>query len=61
MSQGPAAKAMIPEETSRVAHAAFPAGNRYMHMRDEVGLRFEDVDFRVLDARVGQPGIPAWR
>jgi hypothetical protein len=25
------------EETARVAHLAFPKGNRYMIMRDEIG------------------------
>ena len=28
----------IPEETARVARAAFPKGNRYMTMRDELGV-----------------------
>jgi transposase len=27
----------IPEETVRVAHAAFPKGNVYMRMRDALG------------------------
>ena len=61
MSQGPADSRAIPEETRRVAQAAFPAGNRYMHMRDELGTLFEAADFGVLYARVGQPGISAWR
>jgi transposase len=28
----------VPEETARVARAAFPKGNRYMTMRDELGI-----------------------
>jgi transposase len=27
----------IPEETQCVAHAAYPKGNLYMRMRDELG------------------------
>jgi hypothetical protein len=27
----------IPEETLRVAHAAFPMGNVFMRMRDKLG------------------------
>jgi transposase len=27
----------MPEETRRVAQAAFPRGNVYMHLRDELG------------------------
>ena len=32
----------IPEETRRVAQAAFPRGNVYMRMRDELGTIYED-------------------
>jgi hypothetical protein len=31
----------VPEETARVAHAAFPKGNTYMRSRDELGAIFE--------------------
>src|SRR5881394_968803 len=51
----------IPEETCRVAKATFPKGNVYMRMRDELGLLFADVEFHKLFARVGQPGLSAWR
>ena len=27
----------VPEETVRIAHAAFPKGNQYLKMRDELG------------------------
>ena len=33
----------IPEETVRVANAAFPKGNPYMKMRDLLGTLFEDA------------------
>jgi transposase len=35
----------IPEETIRVARAAFPKGNRYMRMRDEFGSFYEEDAF----------------
>jgi transposase len=51
----------IPEETRRVAQAVCPGGNVYMRMRDELGLLFEQAEFNKLYARVGQPGLSAWR
>jgi len=51
----------IPEETARVARAAFPRGNAYVQMRDELGILYEDQAFRVLFSRTGQPGIAPWR
>jgi transposase len=51
----------IPEETRRVAQAVCPDGNVYMRMRDELGLLFERAEFDKLYARVGQPGLSAWR
>ena len=35
----------IPEETVRVARAAFPKGNLYLAMRDELGIAFSGADF----------------
>ena len=51
----------IPEETVRVARAAFPKGNPYLTLRDEVGTIFEDADFVELFPSDGQPGYPPWR
>lgn len=51
----------IPEMTVDVARAAFPKGNVYMQMRDELGTMFEDEDFAALYARRGQPGLAPWR
>ena len=48
----------IPEETAEIAQAAFPKGNVYMTMRDEVGIVYEDSEFADLFAHDGQPGIP---
>ena len=35
----------VPEETARVAREAFPKGNVYMRMRDELGIMYHDGDF----------------
>ncbi len=51
----------IPEETVRVARAAFPKGNLYLSMRDELGVLFQDSDFSVLYPKLGQPAFPPWR
>ena len=37
MSLKPQEIGPIPEETARVAHAAYPKGNVFMRMRDELG------------------------
>jgi transposase len=38
----------LPEETARVARAAFPEGNVYLTMRDQLKLRYQDSDFALL-------------
>lgn len=45
----------IPEETQRVARAAFPQGNLYMRFRDELGALYTDDRFNDLFAVRGQP------
>ena len=45
MSLKPQAISPVPEETARIAHAAYPKGNVYMHMRDELGSIYEDESF----------------
>ena len=54
----------IPEETQRVARAAFPKGNLYMRMRDELGEIYIDELFTELFPGRGQPaespGRLAW-
>lgn len=44
----------IPEETQRVARAAFPKGNLYMRMRDEMGDVYQDEQFIELFPGRGQ-------
>ncbi len=53
--------APVPEETARVAKAAFPKGTVYMTMRDALGTIFEDEDFAHLFPRRGQPAMAPWR
>jgi transposase len=45
----------IPEETQRVARAAFPNGNRYMRMRDAFSELYSDEQFSELFPNRGQP------
>jgi transposase len=51
----------IPEETARIAHLAFPKGNRYLTLRDELGTVYNDQDFTDLFSSYGQSGISPWR
>jgi transposase len=51
----PEPKNSVPEETQRVARAAFPKGNGYMTMRDELGSIYEDAEFAELFPAKGQP------
>jgi transposase len=61
MSLHPTAIPPIPEETARVARAAFPKKNRSRQMRDELGPVYQDEDFRALFPRRGQPAEAPWR
>ena len=46
----------IPEETVRVAQAAFPKGNVYMTMRDQLNLWYKDSEYAYLFVSVeGRP------
>lgn len=51
----------VPEHTARVANAAFPRGNRYLLMRDELGAVFEDETFTHLFPERGRPAFFPWR
>jgi len=51
----------VPEETARVAQAAFPSGNIYMQMRDTLGVIYRDEQFADLFAGRGRPVVPPWR
>jgi transposase len=61
MSMRPSPIEPVPEETARVARAAFRKGNLLMRIRDELGVLYDDQMFASLyDAR-GQLAIAPWR
>jgi transposase len=51
----------VPEATVQVARAAFPKGNVYLQMRDELGSIYSDDLFADLYPPDGQPTISPWR
>ena len=51
----------IPAETARVARAAFPTGQIYLRLADELGTLFTDEAFAALFPAHGQPALPPWR
>src|SRR4051812_50199177 len=61
MSLKPAVIQPVPEETARVARAAFRRGNPLLNLRDELGAIFADADFADLFPKLGQPGLAPWR
>src|SRR5436305_3594268 len=61
MSRHPHVIEPVPEETARVAHAAFPKGHPYLTFRDVLGTIFQDEDFAALFPAWRQPGLPPWR
>lgn len=61
MSMHPEPIRPVPEETARVAKAAFPKGSTYMQMRDVLGAVYKDVDFAELFAVRGRRAHAPWR
>ena len=61
MSLHPKAIPPVPEETSRVARAAFPKSNIYLQIRDTLGSIYVDEDFADLFSVKGQPAQSPWR
>jgi transposase len=60
MSLHPQATYPNPEETQRVARAAFPRGNIYMQVADRLGTIYHDAQFAALYPTRGQPTeVPA--
>ncbi len=47
----------VPEETARIARAAFRKGNPLLKLRDELGAIFADADFADLFPKLGQPAV----
>ena len=61
MSLNPCPIDPVPQETARVARTAFPTGNRYMTMRDELGVIYPNDLFADLYPHVGHYSEPPWR
>jgi transposase len=61
MSLHPHIIGSVTEETARVAHAAFPKGNLYLQIREELGPISEDSFFADLFPKVRQPAEVPWR
>lgn len=55
MSLHPQAEYPIPEETRRIAHAAFPKGTLCIRITDTLGSVYRDAEFSDLFPRRGQP------
>jgi NADH dehydrogenase FAD-containing subunit len=51
----------VPDDTARVARAAFPHGNTYLNLRDELGTVFTDEDVAALYPNRGRPAEAPWR
>ncbi len=61
MSLKPQESGPIPEETTRVARAAYPKGNVFMRMREELGPIDQEEAFAHLFSQTGQPAEAPWR
>lgn len=61
MSLQPEREHPIPQMTQLVAKNAFPKGNIWIKMRDELGTLFQDEQFADLFPPQGQPAEAPWR
>ena len=61
MSLQPQPIAPIPDQTTQVAQAAFPQGNRYMLLRDKMGTIYDDALFDDLFPKRGKPAHSPWQ
>lgn len=61
MSMRPKPIGPVPQDTARVARAAFPKGTTYIQMRDVLGAIYDDEDFAELFEARGRPAIAPWR
>jgi hypothetical protein len=51
----------VPEETARIARAAYPKGNTYLQLRDTFGTIYQDEQFVELYPQRGHSGLRAPR
>jgi transposase len=61
MSLQPLSTYIVPEQTARVAHAAFTQSSLCMRLYDQLGTIFRDQDFADLFHESGQPGLSPFR
>ena len=61
MSLRPEPLGSVPEETARVARAAFPKGHPCLRLRDELGTIYDDARFATLVPAQGRPAEAPWR
>jgi transposase len=61
MSLKPSPPQPVPEETARIAQAAFPAGNPYLTFREALGPLLQDEALTALVPTCGHSGLPPWR
>src|SRR6266487_4296156 len=61
MTLHPQSDFSLPEETMRVAQAAYPKGNLYMKMRDAIGTIYQDQAFADLFPQNGRLVEAPWR
>lgn len=61
MSLQPQPNLPVPEETARVARAAFPQSNPWIRLRDALGPLFDDAQFASLFSARGRPAEAPWR
>lgn len=57
----PQAVPPVPDDTARVAHAAFGKGNVVLRMRDALGAIYTDEAFAALFPACGQSAESTWR
>ena len=61
MSLHPQLNYSVPDQTARIARAAFPKGSLCMRIYDELGTIFQDQDFADLFPQLGQPAQAPFR
>jgi transposase len=61
MSLHPQPFTAVPPDTARVCRAAFPKGNVYMCLCDEIGVIYQDGAFAPLFSARGKPAEAPWR
>ena len=61
MSLHPEPIGPVPEETARVARAAFPRGSTWLRLRDELGTIYSNETFAALFPTHGRPAEAPWR